>query len=365
MAKDLNVGIIGFGLACRVFHAPFVSAVPGLHLHTIVQRKGDEAAAAYPAVKIVRSTEELFADPAIDVVVVATPNETHFELARQALTAGKHVVIDKPFAPASDEALELIALASSKGLIVAPFHNRRWDGDFVTVRKLVEEETLGRLVTFESHFDRYRPIPRENTWKEAGNPANGLLWDLGPHLVDQALALFGDPGQRHRQRPHRPRPHRGSRMPSTSPLPSPPGRGHGLLAHCRSSMIACDASPRFLLHGTAGSFKKFGLDPQEPTLLAGTHPPMQTDAPDSWLTEDATLWGTLSIAPVLADPGSLVMTTVETAPGDYRKFYANVRDAVQGVAPLAVPSEDGYKVIKLLELARVSSAEGRTIPVVF
>ncbi|SNS79320.1 Predicted dehydrogenase [Granulicella rosea] len=364
MAQGINVGIIGFGLGTRVFHAPFVSAVPGLHLHAIVQRKGDEAAEAYPAVRILRSSDELFADPAIDLIVVSTPNETHYELAHKALTAGKHVVIDKPFAATSDECLALIALASSKGLVVAPFHNRRWDGDFKTVRGLVETEKLGRLVTFESHFDRYRPIPRENTWKEAGNPANGLLFDLGPHLVDQALALFGDPASITAS-VRTDRDDTAIEDAFDITLSFPDWQGHGLRAHCRSSMIAADAAPRFLLHGTAGSFRKYGLDPQEPTLLAGSHPPVMGPAPDSWLRDDESCWGTLTIAPVLADPGTLVRTKVETALGDYRDFYANVRDAVKGAAPLAVPSEAGYKVIKLLELARVSSAEGRTLPVVF
>ncbi len=158
-----------------------------------MQRTGDEAAKAYPHVRIDHSLEDLLHDKSIELVVVSTPNETHFMLARHALEAGKHVVIDKPFAAASADALALIDLAKKKGLLVIPFHNRRWDGDFLTVKKLIAEHAVGRLVTFESHFDRFRPTPRENTWKEAANPANGMLFDLGPHLVDQALTLFGPP----------------------------------------------------------------------------------------------------------------------------------------------------------------------------
>ena len=191
--REVGVGVIGFGLGGRVFHAPFISAVPGLRLVSIMQRKGDEAAKAYPSVKIERSFLDTLADKSVEIVVVSTPNETHFALARQVLEAGKHVVIDKPFAATSAEARELGLLAKSKGLLAIPFHNRRWDGDFQTVRKLLQEGAIGRLVTFESHFDRFRPIPRENTWKEAENPANGMLFDLGPHLVDQVLALFGAP----------------------------------------------------------------------------------------------------------------------------------------------------------------------------
>ncbi|HEX4577791.1 MAG TPA: Gfo/Idh/MocA family oxidoreductase, partial [Edaphobacter sp.] len=166
MSGEIGVAVIGFGLAGKVFHAPFVSAVPGLRLEAIVQRKGDEAAKAYPNVRILRSVEEALRDSAVQLIVVATPNETHFELAKQALLAGKNVVIDKPFTATSAEARELKVLAEKQGVVLVPFHNRRWDGDFLTVRKLLAEEAVGRLVTFESHMDRFRPLPRENTWKE-------------------------------------------------------------------------------------------------------------------------------------------------------------------------------------------------------
>jgi predicted dehydrogenase len=356
MAADIGVGIIGFGLAAKVFHAPFVSAVPGLKLVAFVERSTDEAHKAYPATKTVRSVAELLADPEISLIVVATPNPTHYDLAKQALAAGKHVVIDKPFAGTSAQAEDLIALAAAKGVIVAPFHNRRWDGDFLTVKKILAEGSLGRLVTFESHFDRYRPIQRENTWKEAGNPANGLLMDLGPHLVDQCIALFGTPKS------------------ITASVRSDRDKtdiedafdiclGYdGLLAWCRSSMLACDASPRFLLHGVNGSFKKYGLDPQEPALVAGAKVPPMGD-PTDWLSEPQEHWGTLSIAPVLADPGKLVKTTVETLPGDYRNYYANIRDTINGAAELAIPSAAGLLTVRLLELARQSSKEARTLEV--
>jgi predicted dehydrogenase len=349
-----------------VFHAPFVSAVPGLNLVAIMQRSGDEAAKAYPAAKIVRSMDEMLGDASIEVVVVSTPNETHFRMAIAALEAGKHVVIDKPFAATSDEAAELGRVAKSKGVHVIPFHNRRWDGDFVTVKKLLAEKAVGRLVTFESHFDRYRPIPRENTWKEAGNPANGMLFDLGPHLVDQVLALFGAPSTITASvRADRDQTEIEDAFDITLSYPGYSGiPGKGLLAHCRTSYLACDNAPRFLLHGTHGSFRKHGLDPQEPALVHGAVVPVQ-GTPQVWLREDESAWGTLTVAPDPADPAMLVKREVKTELGDYRGFYANVRDAVLGEAELAVTPEDGYRVIKLLELARVSSAEGRTIPVEF
>ena len=363
MSKEIGVGVVGFGLGGRVFHAPFVSAVPGLKLAAIMQRTGDEAAKAYPATKIVRSLDEMLGDVGIEVVVVSTPNETHFRMAMAALDAGKHVVIDKPFAATSDEAAELGRVAKAKGVHVIPFHNRRWDGDFLTVRKLLDEKAVGRLVTFESHFDRFRPIPRENTWKEAGNPANGMLFDLGPHLVDQVLSLFGAPDAITASvRSDRDETAIEDAFDITLHYRKPNGKG--LLAHCRTSYLACDNAPRFLMHGTKGSFKKHGLDPQEPALVHGAKVPVQ-GSPEVWLREDESAWGTLTVAPVLADPGTLVTRHVKTELGDYRRFYENVRDAVLGKAELAVTPEDGYRVTKLLEMARVSSAERRTLEVKF
>jgi len=355
---EIGVGVVGFGLAGRVFHAPFVSAVPGLRLEAIVQRKGDEAAKAYPETRILRSFEDALKDAAIQLIVVATPNETHFELAKQALEAGKHVVIDKPFAATSAQAKELWQLAWEKGVVLAPFHNRRWDGDFLTVVDLLEKNAIGRLVTFESHFDRFRPVPRANTWKEGEDPANGLLFDLGPHLVDQALTLFGTPiGITANVRKDRDITQIEDAFDITLEYPR-------LRVHCRSSMLACDAAPRFLLHGTGGSFKKYGLDPQEPALVGGAKVPRLGETGDGvWLQESKEHWGTLTVAPDPAEPSVLVRTKVETEPGDYRLYYANVRDAINGMAELAVKPEDGYRVVKLLEMARASSKEQRTLPV--
>jgi scyllo-inositol 2-dehydrogenase (NADP+) len=363
MSGEIGVAVIGFGLAGQVFHGPFVSAVPGLKLEAIVQRKGDEAGKAYPSTRILRSVDEAFKDDAVQLVVVGTPNETHFELAKRALLAGKHVVIDKPFATTSAEAKELKELAEKQGVVLAPFHNRRWDGDFLTVKKLLDQAAVGRLVTYESHFDRFRPMPRENTWKEGANAANGLLMDLGPHLVDQALALFGAPeGITASVRKDRDKTDIEDAFDITLEYPAYSGQ-HGLRAHCRSSMLACDAAPRFLLHGTKGSFKKYGLDPQESALVGKAKVPKMGEG--EWLADPESEWGMLTVAPVPADPGNLVRTKVKTELGDYREYYANVRDAINGVAKLAVTAEDGYWVVKLLEMARQSSKEGRTLKVEF
>ncbi len=367
-AREIGVGVIGYGLGGRVFHTPFVSAVPGLRLISILQRKGDEAARAYPSARIDRSLDDLLADQAIELVVVTTPNETHFSFARRALEAGKHVVIDKPFSATSAEALELIDLAKRKGLHVIPFHNRRWDGDFLTVKKLLAENAVGRLVTFESHFDRFRPTQRENTWKEESNLANGMLFDLGPHLVDQALVLFGAPAAITASvRADRDQTAIEDAFDITLHYSAKDGaaaNGKGLLAHCRTTYLACINAPRFTLHGTKGSFVKYGLDPQEPALVGGAKVPIMGSS-QVWLEEKEAAWGKLAVAPNPADPTMLIEKQIRTEPGDYRGFYANVRDAILGAAPLIVTPEAGYQVTKLLEMARESSAKGCTLKVEF
>ena len=367
MSREIGVGVIGFGLGGRVFHAPFVSAVPGLKLVSILQRKGDEAAKAYPSIRIDRTLDDLLADKSIELVVISTPNETHLSLATRALEAGKHVVIDKPFTATSADALTLIDLAKRKGRLVIPFHNRRWDGDFLTVKKLLAENAVGRLVTFESHFDRFRPTPRPNTWKEAGDPSHGMLFDLGPHLVDQSLVLFGVPAAITASvRADRDVTDVEDAFDIT--LHCPAANGKGLLVHCRTSYLACLNAPRFTLHGTKGSFVKWGLDPQEPALVGGAKVPrLAPGSPksDAWLEEKEPAWGKLAVAPNPDDPTTLVEKQIRTEPGDYRGFYANVCDAILGIAQLAVTPEAAYQVAKLLELARESSAKGCTLKVKF
>ncbi|WP_263374684.1 Gfo/Idh/MocA family oxidoreductase [Granulicella aggregans] len=362
--KDsIKAAVLGFGLAGRVFHAPFISAVPGLQLSSIMQRKGDEASKAYPDATILRSVDEVLASDA-QLVVVGTPNETHFDLAMRCLEAGKHVVVDKPLAATSAEAATMAKLAAEKKLILAPFHNRRWDGDFLTVRALLLQGALGRLTTFESHFDRFRPIPRTGTWKEAAHPSNGMLFDLGPHLVDQVLCLFGVPQAITASvRTDRDNSEIEDAFDITLHYPR-------MLAICRATMIAADPGPRFHLHGTKGSFRKYGLDPQEPALVAGAKVPRlgsngKPEPGDDWLGESSTRWGKIFIAPDPEKPTELTTYEVETELGDYRGFYLNVRDAIRGTGKLAVTPTDGYQVIRLLELARESSETGRTIPVVF
>lgn len=356
MADEIGVAVVGFGLAGRVFHAPFVSAVPGLRLRAIVQRHGDEAARAWPEARVLRSVEEALGDPEVQLIVVATPNETHYALAMEALRAGKHVVVDKPVAGTADEARAMAELAAAKGLVLVPFHNRRWDGDFLTVQGLLADGVLGRVVTMESHFDRFRPVPRDGTWKEAGGPAQGLLMDLGPHLIDQALVLFGAPEWVEADV-------RGDRKGTEIDDAFDVTLGYlDRRVWCRSTMIAAEPAPRFVLHGTQGSFRKWGLDGQEPALVAGGRvPPVGSD--EVWLEEEEGAWGELVLAADPARPKELERRRVKTLPGDYRHFYAAVRDAVLGRGRPPVAAEDGWRVLRLIEMARESSGAGRRVPV--
>lgn len=369
MSEPIRVAVLGFGLAGRVFHCPFVSAIPGLQLAAIVQRQGDEAAAAYPGARILRSAGEAFAAQDIDLLVVGTPNETHEALALDALRAGKHVVVDKPMAPSSAAAATLIRTSRETGKQLFPFHNRRWDGDFRTVQNLLSEGTLGRLNAVHSQWDRFRPFPRANSWKEASNDANGLLQDLGPHLLDQAMALFGPP-QRLTASVRRDR--ESTQIEDgfdvllefdRSALGSTPA--YTLRYSCGSTMIAANPSPRFRLNGTSGSYTKYGVDPQEAYLVAGGSPPPRLTTATSqtpWLSEPVADWGTLTLAADPANlPAKLTRTPLPTLAGDYRLFYAGVRDAILGTSPAPVTALDAWRVARLIELARDSSRQRRTL----
>ena len=356
----IRTGVIGFGLAGRVFHAPFVHAARGLDLAAVVQRSGDEAAQAFPGAAIFRSAEELFRSD-VELIVVGTPNSTHVPLARAALLAGKHVVIDKPFTPTTAEAEQLEALAEQQGVLLAPFHNRRFDGDFLTVRKLLDSGEIGRPVSFVSRFDRFRPSPKANTWKETEGAENGLLMDLGPHLVDQALVLFG-------------RPESITADVRTDRDGTSIEDAFDITLHCNhegrnvrvdlgSSMIAAEPQPRFLLNGTGGSYRKTGVDPQEPAILAGATVPTQGDVADDWFTEDRAAWGTLTTPRNAATPTQLNRETIPTERGDYRRFYEGIAQAIaSGAAPPTTP-RDAIRVARLLEMARESSRAGRTVAV--
>jgi len=364
MTAAIKAGLIGFGFGGRIFHAPFVHATPGLQLAAIVQRRGDTAAAEYPSARTLRSVEELFADESIRLAIVCTPNASHFEVAKQCLLAGRNVVVDKPLTATAAQSQELVELAAARKLHLFAFHNRRWDGDFRTVKQVLASGELGRLVSFEGRWDRYRPVPRENTWKETADEGTGMLFDLGPHLVDQALTLFGRPSAVTGEV---------STIRDNSAVDDAffitlhyhDGPHRGLRARLSATMVAADPAPRFLLHGTHGSFRKYGVDAQEAALiLGGMRPPLPgaVDAP-VWFENPEAEWGTLTTTANNREPIQLSTRRVPTLPGDYRGFYAAVRDALLGKANDAVTGQDGLRTVRILELARESSISGCTLQV--
>lgn len=343
----IEVGLIGYGLAGRSFHAPVISAVPGLHLAAILERSGNEAAEKYPGVRIVRNMDELLSMREIRLMVIATPNDTHYDLARHCVMAGRDVVVDKPFTTTLEEAKALVQFANDRGRLVTVYQNRRYDGDFQAVRKLVEEGTLGRIVRFETAYDRYRPQLKPGAWRETKRPGSGILFDIAPHLIDHAMVLFGLPeavtGDVRIERDnavaddafdimlHYPR---------------------GMRAVLRSSILAAAPRPRFVLHGGQGSFVKQTFDPQESNLRRGYIP---ADGP--WGAEPEENWGVLTV------PAGDTFTQRRIPPAtcDYRAYYVNVRDALLGKAQLAVTPEWSVDVMRLLEMVQKSSERRCTI----
>ena len=342
----IDVGLIGFGFAGRTFHAPVISAVEGLRLAAILQRQGSDAEQAYPAARLARSLEDLLAIDSIRLVVIATPNTTHFELAKQCLLAGRDVVIDKPFTTSYSEAAELVDLARNQQRLLSIYQNRRWDGDFLTVQRLLADGKLGRVVLFESHFDRFRPRLKANAWREKSEPGSGLLFDLGPHLIDQTLLLFGAPeaigGDVRIER-------EGASVDDAFDVVL---RYPNMRALLRAGVLVSTQTPRFAIHGTQGGYLKYGLDPQEDALKRG-----ETPAGEFWGYEAPECWGTLAEA----QGDAFVKNQLPTAPGDYRKYYQNIRDTLLGNTAVAVTPQQALNVMRALELAFESSRSGRLV----
>ncbi len=343
----IRVGLVGFGMAGRVFHAPLISSVEGLELAAVVERHSDQAAQRYPAIRTCRSLEEMLKDATLGLFVVATPSGTHFEIARQILEAGKNVVVDKPMAVTSAEIAQLMELAAAHGALLAAFHNRRWDSEFPTVQKLMHEGSLGRIVHFESTMDRWRPTTTRVPWKDVASLGGGLLLDLGSHLADQALTLFGKPEAIDAE-VRRERDGEGANDSFTLRLRYP-----GLSAVLSANNLSALARPIFHLRGTKGNFWKWAPDIQEAELNKIT----RIDS-ERWGQEPAANWGTLTVE---AD-GGLVTRPVESIPGDYRLYYAGVRDALLGKAPVPVPALAAWRAARLLEWAAESSEQRREIP---
>jgi len=343
----IRVGLVGFGMAGRVFHGPLISSVDGLQLAAVMERSSNHAAERYPGVVTYRSLDEMLADSSLDLFVVATPSGSHFDVAGRILRAGRHIVVDKPVAVASAEIAELIRLAEANRVLLAPFQNRRWDSDFLTVQKLLRDGALGRLVHFESRFDRWRPVaPTNRLWKE--DPANGgVLLDLGTHIADQALVLFGKPqavsADLVRERDWA-RANDGFEIRLRYP---------GFQVVLGANSLSLPAGPRFHLRGSGGNYWKYGVDPQEAALNRITR--IQDPA---WGLEPQSDWGTFHVDIA----GGTVTRPVEPLPGDYRRYYTALRDALLGKAPLPVAPVEAWRTARLLEWAVESSEQRREIP---
>jgi len=334
----VRTALVGFGYAGWTFHAPLIAACPDLRLEVVVSRQACVVSGLWPNARVLASFEDVLADPSIDLVVLATPNDLHASQAEAALNAGKAVVVDKPFTLTAGEARRLAALADERGLLLSVFHNRRWDADFLTLRGLIAEGRLGPVVRFESRFNRWRPEVRDR-WREGDGPGAGVWYDLGPHLIDQALCLFGRP------------------LGVTCDLAvmRPGGRAtdyaHAVLRYVdrrvilHADMVTPAADDRFIVHGTRASWLKAGLDVQEDQLKSG-------------LTPGAESWGVDPRPGVVVDGATGARETVTGPRGDYPAYYSAVARAIRDGAPGPVPPSEAVAVMQVLE-AGLLSAERR------
>ncbi len=348
--EPVRVGLIGYGLGGEVFHAPIVDANADMRLVTIVTSNPERQARArarYPSTRVVDHVERLWetADDH-DLVIVCTPNAGHVPLGTVALQRDLSVVVDKPLAATAADGRALAHLAAERGLMLTVFQNRRWDGDFLTLRKLVDEDELGQVVRFESRYERWRPEPKVGAWRERGAPdeAGGLLFDLGSHLVDQALQLFGRPthvyAEVDRRRP-------GVEVDDDVFVAlTHPG---GVHSHLWATVTAAILGPRFRVLGLRGAFEKYGIDPQEEALAAGARP-----GEPGWGTEPEEQWGRLAVGDT--------ERRVETEPGDYPAFYRGVVESLRTGGDPPVDVRESIEGLEVLESARESSRTGAVVP---
>lgn len=345
----ISTAVISYGISARTFHIPFITTNPGYSLDIIMQRNGNDALEKYPSVKVVNTFEEVISDQHIELVIIASPNTTHFPYAKAAMLAGKHVVVEKPFTNTSAEALELVELSKKTGKICAVYQNRRYVADFLTMKSILDQGLLGQPVEFFAHYDRYRPSPRTyGLWREELLPGSGIFYDLGPHLIDQALMLFGKPTSITADI---------RKMKSYSQVDDffdVKLEFNNLIVTLHASMLVREMGPRYMIHGTKGSFKKSGEDPQEELLKAGVLP-----TGNDWGKEDPTNFGLIHTE----IDGKVIRKIYPSLQGSYGMFYQNLYNSIAEGAPLKETPEHGYDVIKLIELAFESSRVKCTLKV--
>jgi predicted dehydrogenase len=347
MSTIIKAGLVGYGISAKVFHAPFIATNPLYQLVSVVERHKQESKEKFPGVEVVTSIEALLQNPHIDLVVITTPNETHFPYARAALEAGKHVVLEKPATNTSAEASQLIDIAKRSGRVLSIYQNRRYVSDFLTIRGLLDQQLLGEVHTFEGHYDRYRAEARPQAWREHVLPGSGILYDLGPHLLDQVLYLFGLPhtiaADIRLQRPH-------AKVDDYFDLRLDYGFLKVIL---QAGMLVREPGPRYLIHGTKGSFIKSGEDPQEALLRAGQLP-LGAD----WGQEPENIYGLLHTE----KNGQIIRERYPSKAGDYALYYKNLYDTIVHGKPVKEKVEHGYNTIRLIELAFESHRRQCTVP---
>ena len=343
--RTIQVGLAGFGMSGQVFHAPFISADPRFTLKKVYERTTDKAKQAYPDVEIVRTFEELLTED-IDLVVISTPNQYHVPMAAQAIRAGKNVIVEKPAAVTSQEAEELCRMAKEQGVLFSIYQNRRLDGDYLTVKKLIESGRLGEVVDYECHFDRFVTGQSAKQWKREGGKGINILYDLGIHLIDQAYALFGTPDEVYadmrKQRPE------SSGIDNFEVSLYYPDKKVILSA---SELVAMPG-PRFMVHGRKGSFVKYGQDPQERSLISGMRP-----GGSDWGADAENHYGILAVA---AEDG-ISQETIVTEAGNYGRYYDNFYHALRSGRELLVKPEEAVDVLRIVEAAQESQDQKQRI----
>jgi scyllo-inositol 2-dehydrogenase (NADP+) len=344
--QKIKTALLSYGMSGEVFHLPLIEAHRGFEVVSIWQRNSDKPVRhGYP---VAQDFEDIVRDGSVQLVIVNTPNETHFPFAAQALKAGKHVIVEKPFTVTVNEADQLIALAQKYNQILTVFQNRRWDADFLTVRKIIESKLVGKLVACEIHYDRFRNYIEPDTWKEEAKPGTGILYNLGSHLLDQVVVLFGMPryldGRMGIQRP-------GGKVDDFFDIRL---EYDDFFVILKSSYLVREPGPRFVLHGTEGSFTKSGIDPQEQALKEKKVP-----GSEGWGSEPREWWGKLNTTL----DGKHVEGPFETVKGNYLSFYDNVYHAISGGGQLAVRAEEARKVIQLIEACKESSHNRRAVKI--
>jgi predicted dehydrogenase len=344
--RIIKTALASFGMSGYVFHAPFINLHEGFELTKILERHRSDSRVKYPLSKIVRNYEEILNDPEIELVVVNTPDHLHYPMAKEALLAGKNVIVEKPFTQNSKQGEELIALAEKNKRILSVYHNRRFDGDSLTVQQILIDKKLGRIVEYEAHYDRFRN-QISSSWKENPETGASIVYNLGSHLIDHALFLFGKPIEvwakidKLRE---------GALTDDFLDIKMIYPR---MVASLKASYLVKEPGPHYLLLGTKGSFIKSGSDPQEESLKQGNLPQGK-----DWGRDKQSDWGILN---VMCDDGKEERKSIETIPGNYMLYYDSIYNSIVRGEKLKVSATEGLHVIKIIEAAYKSNAEGKNV----